>query len=520
MYAPGGAPSMDVQQGYAEGGPLGAPAGWREWMTRAIGTHSLPAFLILALAIVAFRLAALAVNGTDLYMDEAQYWAWSQAPALGYFSKPPLIAWIIHGATAVCGDGEACVRLPSVLLHFVTAVLVYLLGWRLYAAEVGFWAGLAYLLLPAVSLSSGIISTDVPLLAAWALALFAFAGLLQAPNVRDAALLALALGAGLNAKYAMAYFLLCGALYFALVPEHRPRLRDIRLWLALALGLALIVPNVLWNMANGFVTFAHTAENANWSGIPFHPGKAAEFIGAQFGVFGPIMFGAFLVIVWRAARQTNAISSADKLLLFFSVPIIAVVATQALISRAHANWAAPAYIAAVVLVTAVMLRDRASTWMRGSFAVNGALALLVAGATWQAGRLALPVVGDPFARTLGNRELAALVENEIGKAAREGHPIGSVLTDDREIAAALAYYGRGIEVPVLSWRTGAVPRSHFEIARPYTADAKDPVLLVSPRAGSPVIKHFGAATDLGTRAFPAGRHATRTVHVSKLVRSE
>jgi hypothetical protein len=63
-------------------------------------------------ALLCVRLAALYWNATDLFFDEAQYWAWSEQPAFGYFSKPPLVAWLIRVATEVCGPGEACVRLP------------------------------------------------------------------------------------------------------------------------------------------------------------------------------------------------------------------------------------------------------------------------------------------------------------------------------------------------------------------------------------------------------------------------
>lgn len=68
-------------------------------------TGRLPVFLNLLLLIAAFRLVALAANATDLFMDEAQYWAWSRDLALGYFSKPPLIAWIIHGASCRTRSG-------------------------------------------------------------------------------------------------------------------------------------------------------------------------------------------------------------------------------------------------------------------------------------------------------------------------------------------------------------------------------------------------------------------------------
>src|SRR5262245_47889921 len=90
---------------------------------------SLSGSLLLRLAAVlagllAFRIAALAFNRTDLFFDEAQYWVWSLEPAFGYYSKPPLIAWTITAATAVCGDGEFCVRLPSPILHTLTAFVV------------------------------------------------------------------------------------------------------------------------------------------------------------------------------------------------------------------------------------------------------------------------------------------------------------------------------------------------------------------------------------------------------------
>lgn len=481
------------------------------------GSTSVLVFLSVLAVIGALRLVALAVNGTDLYMDEAQYWAWSRELAAGYFSKPPLIAWIIHGSTAVCGHGEACVRLPAVLLHLVTALLIYALARRLYTQQIAFWAGLGYALLPSVSLSSGIISTDVPLLAFWALALVAFAGLMARPTFQDALLLAVALGLGLNAKYAMAYFFVCAAVYFVVAPEHRARLKAPHLWMALAGGLALIGPNISWNVTNGFVTFAHTADNAAWRGIPFHPDKAAEFLLAQFGVFGPILFGALLVIVWRAVRRPADVASADRLLLAFSIPILVIVTTQALISRAHANWAAPAYVAAVVLVTAVLIRDRAWTALRASTAIHAAVAVGLALATWQAGRLALPGIGDPFARTLGNREIVAAVRDELTHAERKGAPYAAVLTNSRELAAALAYYGRDLPVPALSWREGRTPRNYFEMTRPYAEPWPSPVLLVTPRDAGLIAERFEAVTSLGPRDIPAGRHATRPIHLTHLV---
>ena len=134
--------------------------------------YALP-FLICLAALTLFRLATLAFSQTELFFDEAQYWFWSRELAFGYYSKPPLIAWIIRGATELCGQGEACIRAPSALIHAATATMVFATARQLYDARTGFWSGLVYATLPGVSLSSSLISTDVPLLFFVALSLLA-----------------------------------------------------------------------------------------------------------------------------------------------------------------------------------------------------------------------------------------------------------------------------------------------------------------------------------------------------------
>jgi 4-amino-4-deoxy-L-arabinose transferase-like glycosyltransferase len=113
-----------------------APASTRDSSAASLTEASEPlrTTLIVATLLAAltfFRILALAANGTDLFADEAQYWAWSRELAAGYYSKPPLIAWIIAGASQVCGDGEFCVRLPSALIHGATSVAIFLIGRRL-----------------------------------------------------------------------------------------------------------------------------------------------------------------------------------------------------------------------------------------------------------------------------------------------------------------------------------------------------------------------------------------------------
>ena len=71
--------------------------------------------LLMVAGLTILRLAALFATPLELYPDEAQYWLWSRELAFGYFSKPPMIAWLIWLTTTIGGDAEAWVRLSAPL---------------------------------------------------------------------------------------------------------------------------------------------------------------------------------------------------------------------------------------------------------------------------------------------------------------------------------------------------------------------------------------------------------------------
>jgi 4-amino-4-deoxy-L-arabinose transferase-like glycosyltransferase len=484
-----------------------------------IGSGSLLAVILIAL--LALRIAALVLNRTDLFFDEAQYWAWGQEPAFGYYSKPPLVAWLIAASTAACGDATWCVRLPAPLIHTASAAAIYVLAARLYGPFVGLLSGLAFATLPAVSLSSGIISTDVPLLLAWAVALWALVRLQEDtkhPAHRSwwpAVVLGVALGTGLNAKYAMIFFALCLAVWMATTPRARRLAADPRLWTAFAIAALLIAPNMAWNLSNSFATFAHTADNARWGGGLINVGKGLEFMAAQLGVFGPILMAGLVATVFIAWR--DGLPDTDRMLLAFTLPVLAVITVQAFLSRAHANWAAVSYVGGTVLVTATLVRLGAVVLLKRSLALHaGVLALLVVG-TSCAGLFRLPIVGDPFQRMLGWKEIAAVADRALAAARTpSGTPFRAVMADDRAVTAELLYYMRD-KTPVFAWRDGPRPLDHFELTRPLRDPATTPVLLVSTRRDvDRILGRFERVTDLGQTQVPAGLGEPRRVRLYAL----
>ena len=454
-------------------------------------------------AITALRLIWLALQPADLFPDEAQYWVWSQRLALGYYSKPPLVAWLIALTTELFGDGEFAVRLSAPLLHAGAAIFVYGIGARLYDQRVGFWSALTYASLPGVSVSAFIISTDAPLLFFWAAALYVFVRAREESGWGWWLAVGLMAGLGLLAKYAMAYWLL-SALGFVLVfPDERRHLRP----LLAAIGIALVLysPNFWWNWSNGFVSYLHTRDNAAMSGPLFHPDAFIEFFASQFGVFGPLLFAGLILLI--ATGRTLAEPRA-RLLAAFALPTLAMMIAVSLLSRAHANWAAPTYVSATVLVVAWALRRG---W-RGLIAVSIALHLAAVGLLFT-GREALAVFGldlpaqyDPLRRVRGWRDLGA----EVGKDLA-AHPGLTLFADDRELLAALIYYIRPHPLDAVKWKVTSRIQDQWDLTNALGSRLGESFLLVSEHELiNEMQPSFAAIERLRPIVIPLGPGAVRT----------
>ena len=199
--------------------------------------------------------------------------------------------------------------------------------------------------MPGTSISATLMSTDVPLLLFWAIGLLAIVHHVERPSLAAGVALGVAVGLGLNAKYAMIYLPLCYAVYAVVSPKARATLRHPGTWAALAVALLLIAPNLIWNAEHQFATFEHTRENANWNGrFPNILGLLA-FLGTQIAIAGPVPFAAFMLAA--IGRVPEGIDGDQRrLLLAMSLPVFLLIAAQALISKANGNWAATGFPAA------------------------------------------------------------------------------------------------------------------------------------------------------------------------------
>ncbi|WP_431355787.1 ArnT family glycosyltransferase [Caulobacter segnis] len=440
----------------------------------------------IVLAVLALRLFALFTSPLELYPDEAQYWLWSRTLSFGYFSKPPMIAWLIWATTAIGGDAEPWVRISAPLMHAGTALLLFFIGRRLFNPQCGLAATALYVLMPGVALSSGVISTDAPLLFFLAVMLWAYVELPLAEGRRRPGLAAgmgTALGLAMLSKYAAAYAL-GGLVLHALISRDARKAWTPQALIGFAAALLIVIgPNIAWNAAHKFATIEHTAANANLgSSNLFDPAELGNFLASQFGVFGPLPFavllgGTVLLIVRRR------LTPPDILLLCFCLPPLLVVSIQGFISRANANWAAAGYLGGCLLVGAWMLRWNARNWLIGGLVFQGVIAGLFLMWTVNPRTADAMGVSNSFKRARGwEQSVDAIVQ----RAMREGgaETLSAVAVDDRFLFNAAAYYGRDYfgqagAPPLRMWVHEIRARNQAETEAPLTAKDSERVLAAS-----------------------------------------
>ena len=159
-------------------------------------------------------------------------------------------------------------------------------------------------------------------------------------------MLGIFVGMSFLAKYAAIYFILCLVL---LTIEKEMRLiflnNKIKVFWFFLIVATILAPNLLWNAKNGWVTFGHTAHNADLSRAGLKFAESLKFLGSQILMVGPLLVVYFFYIFKKNVFSTfNA-----RFLLIFSLPIFFLIFSESLLVRANANWAAVALVSFLIL---------------------------------------------------------------------------------------------------------------------------------------------------------------------------
>jgi 4-amino-4-deoxy-L-arabinose transferase-like glycosyltransferase len=349
-------------------------------MTPTDRTHAGPewrwAIGIIAL-MTAIQLAAGA--GTPLDGDETYYWEWSRHLAPGYFDHPPAIAYLVWAGRWIFGDTPLGVRLLSILCNAGGMALMVLLALRCGGERAALRTALAVVTVPIISVWLLLATPDPALFLAHAASVYGLVRAIEAPPRSRASLhwwviAGLALGASLLAKE-MAILLPLGVLLaFVTHPALRRRLGEPGPWLACGIALVLFAPVVIWNSGNDW-PFAFQLNH----GLGAPKGSAFErelnLLLSQVGVGGGILF-VLMVIATADGLRRRRTEPIPYLFAVITVVSFSLFVLSALRRRVEANWPAPAYTTAVLLLALSARGGSWHRWLKAGYALGAVVVIL------------------------------------------------------------------------------------------------------------------------------------------------
>ncbi|MBL8864894.1 MAG: glycosyltransferase family 39 protein [Planctomycetia bacterium] len=443
--------------------------------------------LVAILGFALLNLAYLSVSPLDLAPDEAHYWDWSRRLDWSYYSKGPMVAWLIRASCSLLGDTAFAVRVPAVLCNALMLVAVFLLARRTLDSDRLALAALGLgMVLPPLSAGAVLTTIDAPFLCCWSWALLGVHRAVFDNDRRVWIAAGVAVALGTLTKYTMLAFPALAAVWLVASRFEPRHLRDVARMAAIgSLGL---VPILIWNWHQDWIGVRHLFGQAGLATGPkigFKPLGPLDYLAGQFAFLGGYWFCAFALAAWtfRPSRDRQL-----TFLWWYSVPLVLIFVPFSLRVKIQPNWPAAAYLAGFLLAFAWLRRDwfsepsRYRSLVRALFAigVGASVALSIAARFPQ---LMLPVFAsivpeptgdrlapvrnlDPTARLRGWRHLAAEVDVLRDRIAREDGQTAELATMTWTVPGELAFYCRG-NPTVYSFGTALNDRySQYDLWRP------------------------------------------------------
>jgi Dolichyl-phosphate-mannose-protein mannosyltransferase len=335
--------------------------------------HGLALLLILGAALLHVLYLGW-LTPLDLAPDEAHYWDWSRHLDWSYYSKGPLVAYLIHASCwltgswseALTGNQMLAVRLPAVTCGGLLLVSLYVLTIQIFRSPKLALAVVIFgLTMPILALGSTLMTIDSPYCCCWGWALVAGWHAVTRRSLLGWVAAGLLVGVGILAKYTMVLWLPSMGLFLLVAREYRHELLRPGFWIAVCLAGLCCLPILIWNLQNGWVTFRHvggqaglTEENGiQWLG-PF------QFVGVQAAILLGFWFVTWIVAIvhYRPWRATIA---PTRYLWCMSAPMFALFLCFSLRTRCEPNWPVTAYLSGLVLAAywlAEMSTRETSAW--------------------------------------------------------------------------------------------------------------------------------------------------------------
>ncbi len=409
--------------------------------------------IVLVASVLLFRLLYAFFFATNPVGDEAYYWDWGRQLDYGYYSKPPMIAWL-YALVDWIGQGSLfSIRATAAILGTLPVLIFFRFCESLFDSRTAWMGVLLSFAAPANSVLSFFLTIDAPLMLCWTVALTALWQYVKGQEgLGNLLLLFAALALGHLSKQMMMVFPVLAILFFALHRETRPFLRRPSLWLVLFGSYLSLLPPLVWNMQHDWITFKHTGHHFETDSkgafnILVNFKYFFEFLGTQFAVLSPIAGFAVLSLCLSGLPLLARAEKPIRFLLTFSALPVAAMLLLALRQELQPNWPAVFYIGGMALAAgwynakfAFAFPPVKWRWffpiaitLGGSMAVLFYLAPVLFAATGNSGHAL-----DPNRRLMGHDVVAAEFE-KIRRSIPNADEMIIVALGHRDVTSELAF---------------------------------------------------------------------------------
>jgi len=374
-----------------------------------------------------------------LHLDQAKHLAW------GFHSIPPLTSWI-SWIILKLGNSYFWVKFFPALFGALTIAVVWKtvesLKGSLYACMLTATA-LTFSTLLRINMLYQPNSLDI---LCWTLLYYTLIRFIQTQNYTWLYLMAISFAIGFLNKYNIAFCLL-GIFPALLLSEHRKLFLKPQFYLAIAIGLAIISPNLIWQFQHDFPVLKHMKELQETQLV--HVDRM-EFIKEQILFF----FSSLLVIIAGFTSLFSYIPFARYRFLFFALLFTLALFIYLKAKGYYAIGLYPTFLAFGAVYLSHVLQQGWKIYLRAipmamiillfipllkqTLPINTPSAYFKQGKlhTWEDGKKH-PISQD-FADMLGWRELAKKVDSIYRKLPNKESIL--ILCDNYGQAGAINYY--------------------------------------------------------------------------------
>ena len=400
--------------------------------------------VLLHLVLFALKIWWLSSWSLELHYEEAQYWMWSTRLDWSYYSKPGMVAWLNWLSAQLFGHTTFAIKFPALVAGFITSIALYCTALDLFKDKaIATLSSVMVYFMPFYYSVTLFHSTDSFLVAFGMISFYFFQKAIRDDKLQQWILVGVFLGLALLTKYSA---VIIGVSYFVYLLFYQRKLIP-KIILSGVVTILFLLPILIWNIQNDFVTFKHVFNYTDGGGsknnsinVLKYLNAFAEFAGGQLAMVSP-----FLVWLLFGKQVRN-----NKKLVLLSFPALFSFIFFVLIllksgKAPNVNWPFFIYTPLAIVLSYVLLQKRALKWLI-PIALFQAFAFTIISDSRLIDKTPLKSVLKPESDFTEMYHQWEQLADEVTKMEQQ-YPDAILLTDDYKIASMLHFY-KGADYPL------------------------------------------------------------------------